>query len=60
MCSGFAIAAYPAKYAVSGVKTFIVSKNGVVFEKDLGEDTAKVLRAMTQFNPDDTWIPVRD
>jgi hypothetical protein len=60
MCNGFAIAAYPAEYGVSGIKTFMVSKNGVVFEKDMGADTAKVLPTMTQFNPDDTWIPVRD
>ncbi|MFA6569416.1 MAG: DUF2950 domain-containing protein [Victivallales bacterium] len=60
MCNGFAIAAYPAEYGVSGIKTFTVSRNGVVFEKDLGEDTAKILPSMTQFNPDDTWTPVRD
>ena len=60
MCKGFAIAAYPAEYGVSGIKTFMVSKNGVVFEKDLGEDTAKILPSMTQFNPDDTWTPIRD
>ena len=60
MCNGFAIAAYPAEYGVSGIKTFMVSKNGVVFEKDMGADTAKVLPTMTQFNPDDTWTPARD
>lgn len=60
MTSGFAIAAYPAEYGVSGIKTFMVSKNGVVFEKDMGADTAKILPPMTQFNPDDTWTPVRD
>ena len=60
MVNGFAFAAYPASYGVSGIKTFIVSKNGVVFEKDLGTDTAKKASAMTQFNPDDTWTPVRD
>lgn len=60
MLNGFAIAAYPSEYAVTGIKTFIVSRNGVVFEKDLGADTAKILPSMTQFNPDDTWVPVRD
>ncbi len=60
MTNGFAIAAYPAEYGLSGVKTFIVSKNGVVFEKDMGVDTAKILSSMTQFNPDDAWNPVRD
>jgi hypothetical protein len=60
MCKGFAIAAYPSEYGVSGVKTFMVAKNGVVFEKDMGTDTAKILSSMTQFNPDDTWRTVRD
>jgi hypothetical protein len=60
MSNGFAIAAYPAEYGVSGVKTFMVSKNGVVFEKDMGTDTAKIISSMTQFNPDDTWTPARD
>ena len=60
MSAGFAIAAYPASYGVSGIKTFIVSKSGIVFEKDLGNDTAKTIQDMVQFNPDDTWIPVRD
>jgi hypothetical protein len=60
MCKGFAIAAYPAEYGVSGIKTFMVARNGVVFEKDLGVDTAKILPSMTRFNPDDSWTPVRD
>lgn len=60
MCNGFAVVAYPAEYGVSGIETFIVSKNGIVFEKDFGKDTAKVLPSMSQFNPDDSWTPVRD
>ena len=60
MCGGFAIAAYPASYGTSGIKTFMVSKNGVVFEKDLGNDTAKIGQCMIQFNPDETWTPARD
>ncbi len=60
MVNGFAFAAYPASYGVSGIKTFIVSKNGIIFEKDLGADTMKSAQSMTQFNPDDTWDPVRD
>ncbi|HBC85978.1 MAG TPA: DUF2950 domain-containing protein [Lentisphaeria bacterium] len=60
MTGGFAIAAYPASYGVSGIKTFIVSKNGIIFEKDLGKDTLKSAREMTLFNPDDSWAPVRD
>lgn len=57
---GFAILAYPAKYGDLGVKSFIVSKNGIVFEKDLGDDTEKKALAITEYNPDDTWDPVRD
>ncbi len=60
MTRGFAIAAYPAEYGVSGIKSFMVAKNGVVFEKDMGKDTAELLPAMTKFNPDDTWTPARD
>ena len=60
MTRGFAIAAYPAEYGVSGIRTFMVAKNGVVFEKDFGKDTAEILPSMTQFNPDDTWTPARD
>lgn len=57
---GFAILAYPAKYGDLGIKSFIVSKNGIVFEKDLGDDTEKKALAITEYNPDDTWDPVRD
>lgn len=60
MKKGFAMVAYPASYGISGIKTFIVSRTGVVFEKDLGDDTAKLAAAMTEFNPDDTWEPVED
>ena len=52
---GFAFVAYPAEYRNSGVMTFIVNQDGVVYEKDLGTDTAKVAAAMTEFNPDNTW-----
>lgn len=52
---GFAIVAYPAKYGVSGVMTFIVSHEGVVYEKDLGTGTAAKAKAMKAFNPDKTW-----
>jgi len=52
---GFAVVAYPAKYGVSGVMSFIVSHDGVVYEKDLGGNTAKVAEAMKRFNPDKTW-----
>jgi hypothetical protein len=54
MILGFALVAYPARYGVSGITTFIVNQNGVIYEKDLAEDTAKAA-AMTIFNPDETW-----
>jgi hypothetical protein len=57
---GFAILAYPAKYGDLGIKTFMVSKNGIIFEKDLGDDTEKKALAITEYNPDDTWDPVRN
>jgi len=52
---GFAFVAYPAAYRNSGVMTFIVNQDGVVYEKDLGQDTDKAAAAMTEFNPDKTW-----
>jgi len=58
MIGGFALVAAPAQYRVTGVKTFIVSHDGVVYEKDLGETTLDEFRAMERFNPDPTWDPV--
>jgi hypothetical protein len=55
MILGFALAAYPAKYGASGIMTFLVNQEGVIYEKDLGEDTAHEAAAMTAFDPDDTW-----
>lgn len=55
MIGGFAVVAYPAVYASSGVKTFIVSHEGIVYEKDLGPKTAKLAKAMKIYNPDKTW-----
>jgi hypothetical protein len=55
MVGGFALVAYPASYGVSGVKTFIVNHEGIVYEKDLGPDTAKRAKSMKDFNPDKTW-----
>lgn len=55
MVLGFALVAYPAKYGASGIMTFIVNQEGVIYEKDLGEDTARAAAAMTTFDPDDTW-----
>jgi len=55
MIAGFALVAFPAQYGVSGVMTFIVNHDGVVYEKDLGLNTRSVAFAMRKFNPDDTW-----
>jgi hypothetical protein len=59
MVGGFAVVAYPATYAVSGVKTFIVNHEGVVYEKDLGPQTGKLAKSMKTFNPDKTWEKVK-
>ena len=55
MVLGFALVAYPAKYGASGIMTLIVNQEGVIYEKDLGEETATVAAAMATFDPDDTW-----
>jgi hypothetical protein len=55
MIGGFALVAYPAKYGVSGVMTFIVNHDGVVYQKDLGKNTEKTAQAMKVFDPDSTW-----
>jgi Protein of unknown function (DUF2950) len=58
MIGGFALVAAPADYLVTGVKTFMVSNDGTVYEKDLGPQTLEQFRAMEQYNPDSTWTPV--
>jgi hypothetical protein len=58
MIGGFALVAWPAEYGVSGVGTFIINHDGVVYEKDLGAGTAMQARQMTRFNPDKFWQPV--
>ena len=60
MIGGFALVAAPADYEVTGVKSFIVSNDGVVFEKDLGPKTLEIFRAMERFDPDPSWSPVED
>jgi len=60
MIGGFALAAAPAQYRVTGVKTFIVSHDGVVYEKDLGPDTLKIFQSMDRYNPDNTWKVTED
>ncbi len=58
MIGGFGLVAYPAEYRNSGVKTFIVNHSGVIYEKDLGPNSAEIAGRMTAFNPDDTWQKV--
>ena len=60
MIGGFALAAAPVDYGVTGVKTFIVSHDGVVYEQDLGETTLDQFRAMELYNPDPAWEPVAE
>jgi Protein of unknown function (DUF2950) len=60
MIGGFALAAAPAEYSVTGVKTFIVSYQGIVYQKDLGPDTLKIFREMELYNPDKSWQPTDD
>jgi hypothetical protein len=59
MIGGFALVAAPADYLVTGVKTFIVSHDGIVYEKDLGEKSVELFRAMERYNPDSTWTKVQ-
>ena len=58
MIGGFALVAYPAEYGNSGVMTFLVNHQGVIFQKDLGPATAQIASQMTAFNPDQTWTKV--
>ena len=59
MIGGFGVVAYPAQYGSSGIMTFIVNHDGVVYQKDLGPKTASVAQSMTKFNPDKTWTAVK-
>jgi len=58
MMGGFAMVAYPAQYGSSGIMTFIVNHDGVVYQKDLGPKTAQIATSMARFNPDKTWKKV--
>ena len=58
LTKGFALIAYPADYGASGIMTFIVNQDGVVWQKDLGETTATDAAAIREFNPDSTWTPI--
>ena len=59
MMGGFGVVAYPAQYGSSGIMTFIVNHDGVVYQKDLGTKTASIAQSMTKFNPDKTWTAVK-
>ena len=58
MIGGFALVAYPVDYGNSGVMTFIVNQQGIVYEKDLGDDTATAAGRMTSYDPDSSWDKV--
>ena len=55
MIGGFALIAYPARYGISGVMSFIVNQDGLLYQKDLGVDTARIARRMKDYDPDPTW-----
>ncbi len=55
MLGGFALVAYPARYGNSGIMTFMVNHDGVVYQKNLGRETEKTARGIKLFNPDGTW-----
>ena len=56
MIGGFAVLAYPARYAASGVMSFMVNHEGAVYEKDLGRGTEELAAKITNFDPDESWI----
>jgi hypothetical protein len=60
MIGGFALIAAPAEYGVTGIRSFIVSQDGVVYEKDMGPNTLDEFQKMERFNPDKSWTPVSD
>lgn len=55
MTGGFGLVAFPARYGASGVMTFVVNQDGIVYQKDLGPKTAHIAAAMQRFNPDRSW-----
>jgi len=58
MTRGFAFVAYPAEHGNSGVVTFVINQDGVLYQKDLGNSTTETATAMNEFNPDGNWSPV--
>jgi len=59
MSGGFALVAWPAQYDATGVMTFIVNRDGIVYEKDLGPDTSATVTSLTRYDPDATWRAVQ-
>ena len=57
LTKGFAFLAYPAEYRNSGVMTFIINQDGIAYQKDLGQDTATLAPAISEYNPDKSWAP---
>ena len=55
MIGGFALVAYPARWGASGVMTFICNHDGIVYEKNLGRETATIAANLTTYDPDATW-----
>jgi hypothetical protein len=60
MIGGFALIAVPAEYGVTGIQTFIVSHNGIVYQKDLGPDSVNIAKQIERYNPDKTWTRTED
>jgi hypothetical protein len=60
MTGGFALVACPAAYESSGIMTFIVNQDGIVYQKDLGPDTTNIAGHMKEYDPDNSWAPVKD
>jgi hypothetical protein len=58
MVAGFALVAWPVEYGETGIQTFIVGKDGIIYEKDLGDKTADIASKLTSYNPDESWSAV--
>jgi len=60
MRAGFALVAWPVEYGESGIMSFMVSHSGIVYEQNLGPDSAEIATAMTSYNPDEGWLPAKE
>ena len=60
LTGGFALVAYPERWDLSGIMTFIVNQDGKIFQRNLGEKTSRIAGAMKEYNPDSEWTLVRD